>query len=48
MGMAEKDGGLPVFDTGHSKYVFLPTIEIAAWLPGKIGTHMMWGSWREH
>ena len=37
MGIAEKEGGLPAFDTDNLKNV-LPTAEIIARLMGNIGT----------
>ena len=39
MGIAEKEGGLPVFDTDNPNN-FLPTAGITAWLSGKISTHV--------
>ena len=41
MGIAEVEGGWPVFDT-HSNFFFffLPTAEITAWFPGKIRAHI--------
>ena len=37
MEMAEKEGGLPVFDTD---IFFLPTAEITEWPTGKIGANL--------
>ena len=41
MGIAEKEGGWPLFDTDFLNNLFfsLPTTEITAWLPGKISEH---------
>ena len=43
MGIVEKEGGLHVFHTDILNLVFfsfLPTAEITAWLPSKIGLHL--------
>ena len=40
MDLVEKEGGLPVFDTGNIKFVFLTVAEIITWLIGKIGVNL--------
>ena len=45
MGIAEKKGSTPVFDTDILTFFFfffffLPTAEIIAWLTGKISNHL--------
>ena len=44
MGIAEKEGGLPVLPTDILNtfffFFFLPSVEIIARLPGKIGAHI--------
>ena len=39
MGIAETEGGLPLFDTDNLK-IFMPTAEIIARLMGKIGANV--------
>ena len=39
MGIVEKEGGLPVFDTDNLKD-FLPAVDIITWLMGKISANL--------
>ena len=40
MGIVEKEGGWPVFDTDILNTFFLPTVEINAQLMGKVGENL--------
>ena len=40
MGIADKEGGLPIFDTDILNTIFLPTAKFTSRLTGKIGAHL--------